>query len=93
MISDEPDEDADALGDDTALEIYMGGARPGPAPEADTIILPDWPCQAVQEIGIQLDADTLAWFRTTYADWPRQMRSVLRAWVISNTSRPRTPQP
>lgn len=92
MISDEPDEDADALDDDTALEIYMEGARPGRVPEADTTF-PDWPSQPVQEIGLELDAGTLAWFRTTYADWPRQMRSVLRAWVIFNTLRPRTSQP
>jgi uncharacterized protein (DUF4415 family) len=87
MTLDEPDEDADTLDDEAALEGYLGDAPPKPDSGASSAaVLPDWPPQAVRDIGLSLDAETLAWFKATNADWRREMRSVLRAWVAAKTA-------
>jgi hypothetical protein len=86
MILDEPDEDADALDDDTALECLVSDAeaRPDDASHAQT--LPEWPMRGQHDIGLTVDAVTMAWFKSTHPDWRRQMSSVLRAWMIANTA-------
>jgi uncharacterized protein (DUF4415 family) len=84
MISDEPDEDADTLDDGVMFDNYLGDApltRDGPA---SATTLPDWP-QAVRDIGLNLDTETLAWFKAANNNWRSAMRSVLRAWVVANT--------
>jgi hypothetical protein len=91
MISDEPDEDADILDDETALESYLGDAPPRLDRAASGAAeLPDWPPRAVQDIGLHLDVETLAWFQAAVADWRREMRSVLRAWVAAKTAERQT---
>jgi hypothetical protein len=86
MISDEPDEDADVLDDEAALESLVGdaGPRPGDAPPLPS--LPEWPARGQLDIGLQVDAETLAWFRSTHPDWRRQMGVVLRAWMLTSTA-------
>jgi uncharacterized protein (DUF4415 family) len=87
MISDEPDEDADILDDETALECYLGDAPPKAGNTASgTPELPDWPPRAVQDIGLSLDAETLAWFKAANGNWRNEMRLVLRAWVAAKTA-------
>ena len=93
MISDEPDEDADALDDDAAIESYLGGTSSGDAPVTPGrgpafIEVKDWPPRSGRDLGLTLDTDTLAWFRETYPDWRHQMRTVLRAWMIDNMAEP-----
>ena len=91
MISDEPNEDADLLDDEAALDTYLGDTAESPA--TGTQCLPDWPPLAVREIGLSLDAETVAWFKASHADWRRAMRCVLRAWATTNrtTSPPLAP--
>jgi hypothetical protein len=88
MIVDEPDEDADTLDDETALDNYLGGESPA---NLDTGLadLPDWPAPAKRDIGLDLDTATLNWFKQGHADWRREMRFVLRAWVLAKGSKPR----
>jgi uncharacterized protein (DUF4415 family) len=91
MISDEPDEDADLLDDEAALETYLGDAPPksdSANPAAPQ--LPDWPRRAVDGIGLNLDAETLTWFKAAGADWRGQIRSVLRAWVAAKAAERQT---
>jgi hypothetical protein len=90
MISDDPDEDADTLDDETVLETYLGDGplRPDTAASVATE-LPDWPPQAVRDVGLNLDLETLAWFKAANANWRREMRAVLRAWVAAKTAEQR----
>jgi uncharacterized protein (DUF4415 family) len=89
MTSDEPDEDADTLDDETLLETYLGAsaAKPGAGdPAAD---LPDWPQRRERNLGLNLDTETLAWFKARHFDWQSKMASILRAWVAAQTRRDR----
>jgi hypothetical protein len=86
MISDEPDEDADALDDNEALESLIGGAGLRPADASPLPSLPEWPARGQLDTGLQVDAETLAWFRSMHPDWRRQMGVVLRAWMIAHTA-------
>jgi uncharacterized protein (DUF4415 family) len=90
MISDDPDEDADTLDDGAVFENYLGDAPPRPDSAApDTTALPDWP-EAVRDIGLNLDTETLAWFKAANTNWRSAMRSVLRAWMVANTAEGQT---
>jgi hypothetical protein len=94
MISDEPDEDADILDDETAFERYLGDAASTPDPAASgTTELPEWPPRAVREVGLSLDAETVAWFQARNGDWRREMRFVLQAWVAAKIAEPQAIQP
>jgi uncharacterized protein (DUF4415 family) len=85
MIPDDPDEDADALDDGAMFENYLGDTPPSQdSATSDATTLPDWP-EAVRDIGLNLDAETLAWFKATNTNWRSAMQSVLRAWVVANT--------
>ncbi len=86
MISDDPDEDADTLDDDAAIETLLGDAPAKPDGGASITELQDWPPRFAYSIGLNVDDETVAWFRATHTDWRRQMRAVLRAWVVANTS-------
>jgi uncharacterized protein (DUF4415 family) len=87
MISDEPDEDADALDDDAAFENLLGDA-PAKSDGASALLdSVEWPNHSAHRIGLRLDAETLTWFQATHPDWQRQMRAVLRAWMIANGAR------
>jgi hypothetical protein len=86
MISDEPDEDADGLDDDTALEALVGDVGPRPDNASPLPSLPEWPTRGQRDVGLCVDAATLAWFKATHPDWRRQMGFVLRAWMIANTA-------
>jgi hypothetical protein len=89
MISDEPDEDADNRDDGSALDTYLGIPPAGRNVVAKTVPrLPEWPPKTVREIGLILDAETLAWFQKIHVDWRRAMRGVLHAWVADATHRP-----
>jgi hypothetical protein len=91
MISDEPDEDADILDDETAFENYLGDGTPKPDTTASgTTGLPDWPPRAVLDVGLSLDAETLAWFKAANGKWRNEMRFVLRAWVAAKTAERQT---
>jgi hypothetical protein len=85
MISDEPDEDADELDDEKALEAYLG-INSGAGPEV-VVDLPDWPpgCSQGQAVGLHLDMSTVAWFKAHYVDWQREIGSVLRGWIVAHT--------
>lgn len=86
MISDDPDEDADLLDDGAMFDRYLGDAPPrrdSAACAATT--LPDWP-EAMRDIGLDLDTETLSWFKAANTNWRSAMRSVLRAWVVANTA-------
>jgi hypothetical protein len=86
MISDEPDEDADGLDDDKALEALVGDAGPRPDGASPPLSLPEWPTPGQHDLGLYIDAETLAWFKSAHPDWRRQMGLVLRAWMIANTA-------
>src|SRR3978361_1235879 len=85
MISDQPDEDADLLDDEAALDTYLGDATALAATDTvSTLGLPDWPPRAARDIVLSLDGETVSWFKAGHVDWRRAMRRVLRAWVVSN---------
>ena len=81
MISDEPDEDADILDDETLLESYLGIKPPIRSAGDHGDDLPDWPQRRGRDLCLNLDAETIAWFKARYTDWQATMASVLRAWV------------
>jgi uncharacterized protein (DUF4415 family) len=88
MISDESDEDADALDDEDLLDTYLAPVAPkGDAPKRETAAAPDlldWPPRRAREtVGADVDASTLAWFRANHVDWRGGMAGVLRAWVAA----------
>jgi hypothetical protein len=85
MISDEPDEDADNLDDENLLITYLDGSSSKPNLDAEAAV-PDWPPRATLDLGLNVDAETLLWFRNNYADWRQGMRAVLRAWVDIRTA-------
>ena len=80
MISDEPDEDADNLDDETLLRTYLGVMPNRPTAETATE-LPDWPQPRQSDLRLNLDAETVAWFKARHADWQSAMAGVLRAWA------------
>jgi hypothetical protein len=90
MISDESDEDADALDDDDLLDTYLAPVAPkGGVPKREIAAAPDlmdWPPRRERDgAGPDVDASTLAWFRANHVDWRAGMGSVLRAWVAGRT--------
>jgi uncharacterized protein (DUF4415 family) len=85
MIPDDPDEDADALDDGVVFDSYLGDAPTTRDTASVATTLPDWP-HAVRDIGLNLDAETLAWFKSANTNWRSAIRSVLRAWVVANTA-------
>ena len=87
MISDEPDDDDD-LDDEAALDSYLG-ASDLPKRDAVSVELPDWPAPTKRDVGLDLDIDTLAWFKQNHADWRREIRFVLRAWVVAKATQMR----
>jgi hypothetical protein len=89
MIPDDPDEDADALDDGAMFENYFGDSRAGQDTTSVATALPDWP-EPVRDIGLNLDNETLAWFKAANTDWRSAMQSVLRAWVVANTAEGQT---
>jgi hypothetical protein len=90
MIPDDPDEDADALDDSVVFENYLGYASPRQdSAGSDATTLPDLP-EAVRDIGLNVDAETLAWFKAANVNWRSAMRSVVRAWVVANTAEGQT---
>lgn len=90
MISDEPDEDADALDDETLLETYTGVDPPAARPGSDNAPdMRDWPpSRRTSDAGSAIDAETLAWFKTNRPDWRTELGLVLRAWVTGQTQPP-----
>jgi hypothetical protein len=87
MISDELDDDADTLDDEAALGTYLGDTPPAPKDDVGRgSDLPDWPAGSAPDLGLSLDAETLAWFQATYGDWRGAMRTVLRAWVAAKAA-------
>jgi uncharacterized protein (DUF4415 family) len=90
MISDDPDEDADMLDDGAMFDKYLGDAPPRrDSAASDATTLPDWP-EAMRDIGLDLDTETLSWFKAANTNWRSAMRSVLRAWVVANTAERQT---
>ena len=87
MISDEPDDDDD-LDDEAALDSYLG-ASDLPKRDAVSVELPDWPAPTKRDVGLDLDIDTLAWFKQNHTDWRREIRFVLRAWMVAKMTQPR----
>ena len=86
MISDPSNEDADTLDDDKLLAAYLG-IDPY-KPEQHVVVAPepsDWPPIAEHDVGLTVDNMTLSWFKANHTDWQRQMRFVLRAWVVAQT--------
>jgi uncharacterized protein (DUF4415 family) len=86
MISDEQDEDADILDDETQLETYLGTVAPKRAAGTNSATcMADWPPPRERDFGLNLDAETLAWFKARHVDWRSGMAGVLRAWVAVQT--------
>jgi hypothetical protein len=87
MISDEPDEDADALDDETLLDNCTGtdprGPRTGLANGPD---LRGWPPSCRRpDARPAIDAETLAWFKASRTDWRAELDLALRAWAVGQT--------
>ena len=76
MISDEPDEDADLLDDGTALETISGTPPRGQTGRFRRHGTAGLAAGAIRDIGLNLDAETLAWFKAANANWRREMRAV-----------------
>ena len=92
MISDDPDEDATDLDDDAIFDTFVDS--PSQALKSDTAIpLADWPSRTITEVELNLDTETLAWFKSAHIDWRQQMAFVLRAWVLANGIEGRTSSP
>jgi hypothetical protein len=86
MISEEPDEDADTLDDESVLETYLGSdALTREAVAGRSTSLQDWPPSHERELGLDLNAETVAWFKANHVDWRLAMASTLRAWVAART--------
>jgi hypothetical protein len=86
MISDEPDEDADNLDDEILLGTVIGHEAPKPGPGAENATpIADWPPPAIKDAGLNLDHETLAWFKANHADWRAQIGDILQAWVTLKT--------
>jgi hypothetical protein len=86
MISDEPDGGADSLDDEALLESYLGVKAPKRQASVDSgADMPDWPPSIERELGLSLDAGTIAWFKANHGDWRAAMAGVLRAWVAART--------
>ena len=91
MISDEPDEDADSLDDDTLLMAFLDG--PQAADRATAASAPqDWPPRNRCMEALVVDADILAWFKTNHQDWQRQIGCVLRGWIVWHSRTDRSGQ-
>jgi hypothetical protein len=95
MISDEPDEDADTLDDegvmDTCFDPDAGAATERTAPKrpsdtTDAARFEDWPPSSLQDLELNLEVGTRAWFKAKHADWRSAMEAVLRSWIESRTS-------
>jgi hypothetical protein len=84
MISDEPDEDADTLDDETLLATYAG-ADPGTGCRTAADVR-EWPASHRPSVAeADIDAATLAWFKANHADWQGELRIVLRTWVAQQS--------
>jgi uncharacterized protein (DUF4415 family) len=95
MISDEPDEDADALDDDTLLEAYAGIDSPAPQSGSDAVPkVVDWPSShRTRDAASCIEAETLAWFRANRTDWRSELNLVLRGWIAGLASPSPAPPP
>ena len=97
MITDDPDEDADNLDDETLLSTCLGRRHPGESTDQENLAedIPDWPPNRTRDVGLIVDTETLAWFKANHADWRREMGFVLRAWVAAQaasvSTKPSTP--
>jgi hypothetical protein len=87
-ISDEPTEDAANLDDDALFETYLDAGPPG-IPVDASVQIPDWPPIRTQDVSLTIDAATLAWFKTNYANWRIEAGHVLRAWVAAQSDESR----
>jgi hypothetical protein len=93
MISDEPGEDADSLEDDKMMEAYLGDGSKEPADRSGTVPgLPEWPPLVSTDVALSMDAATIAWFKANHADWRRQVRLVLHAWIAAHSDAPERPE-
>lgn len=89
MISDDPDEDADALEDDVFLDSLYDRDSPKPDARADRATdLPMWPPRRLPDGGVTLDRATLAWFKANHADWRAEIAVVLRSWAALHAPAP-----
>ncbi len=83
MISEDPDEDADNLDDETLLRQYLGAEKNVSGDSVESI--PDWPPRALCDVAFTVDSEISGWFKRHHGDWRRAMRLVLRAWVVAHT--------
>jgi hypothetical protein len=86
MISDEPDEDADTLGDDPTLETFFDDEPLKSDSPCTMLDATEWPGRLAPDVGLHVDTETLTWFQANHVNWRRQMRFVLRAWMIANAA-------
>jgi len=87
MISDEPDEDADAPDDGMLLESFLDAPQSTDAPGAAPMPQ-DWPPRGPSGDKLVMDADIMAWFKANHQDWQRQIQCVLRAWIATRPGVP-----
>ncbi len=88
MISDEPDEDADSLDDESLMETALGSAsepRDATGRRSGSAIIQDWPLSRLQGLELDIDVQTLAWFKANHVNWRRAMGSVLRGWIAAKS--------
>ena len=92
MISDEPDEDADAQDDEGLLETFIDsdtgevdprdqGAKKRVSAAVVASSFDDWPRSELRGSSTGRDAEMLSWFMANHANPRLAMAAVLRGWV------------
>lgn len=84
MFPNDSDEDADTLDDDALLEAVLRPDHAATPKDAEAAV-PDWPSTNTTDTILRIDAGTSDWFKSRHADWRREIRLVLRAWIATQT--------
>jgi hypothetical protein len=85
MFPDDSDEDVDNLDDTELLESFLRPAQAATRADAEATV-PDWPSADATDTIFRIDPATLDWFKSHHADWRREIRLVLRAWISTRTN-------
>jgi hypothetical protein len=84
MFPDDADEDADNLDDTALLESFLRPDQAAARADAEASV-PDWPPADATDTIFRIDLATLDWFKSHHADWHREIRLVLHAWITTQT--------
>lgn len=84
MVSKQLNEGAARLADQSILRLLIQGQALEPAVPGNEAAEPvNWPLERACEIGLDVDAETLNWFRANYAEWQQKIGFVLRMWALA----------